>query len=84
VAAGFHTSCHVSKKKRAVSGRLTNVLQTGQTQQRRSPLMNPGFVQKKETVVVSTDQRGERGRRWLVVMFCVSSLLSLCVTVIGQ
>jgi hypothetical protein len=47
VAAGFHPSSHVSKKKRAVSGRLTNVLQTGETQRRRSPLMNPGFVQKK-------------------------------------
>jgi hypothetical protein len=46
--------------------------------------MNPGFVQKKETVVVSTDQRGERGRRWLVVIFCVSSLVSLFVIVIGR
>jgi hypothetical protein len=47
MAAGFHPSSHVSKKKRAVSGRLTNVLQTEQTQRRRSPLMNPGSVQKK-------------------------------------
>jgi hypothetical protein len=39
---------------------------------------------KKETVVVSTDQRGARGRRWLVVIFCVSSLVSLFVIVIGR
>jgi hypothetical protein len=70
VAAVFHPSSHVSKKKRAVSGRLTNVLQTGQTQLRRSPLMNPSFVQKLWWSQQNREAKGD-GDGWLQFLLCL-------------
>jgi predicted butyrate kinase (DUF1464 family) len=60
----FHLCSHVSKNNISVSGRLTNVLQFGQIQLKRSLLMNPGFVQKLRWSRQTREAKGD-GDSWL-------------------